>query len=151
MLEYCGEVIEDVLFMGQHAGLVPFFTEFAAAAQIRHGDNKTMIEQNSPRGDKARLQADAVPTVARDQAWVRPVQLSALRDQDAYRNFRPITTHGKFAHDLHVGEIDHRRRGEREFDHFLGLWAVSVPGGRLGEGAGSKDYIVRTRPDQPTD
>src|SRR5438309_457435 len=42
-----GEVVEDILLFGQVAGLVPFLTELAAAAQVGDDINAALIEPDA--------------------------------------------------------------------------------------------------------
>ena len=73
-----GEVVEHVLFFRQHAGLVPGFAIFAAAAQIGNGDYYTVVEQRPALHRKAWLQANVIAAVARQQDRIRSIQLDPL-------------------------------------------------------------------------
>ena len=72
------EVIEDVLLLEQHPGLVPFFTVFTPTAQVGHGVYTSVFEQNQTRGAKAWSQTDVEPTVTIEVSWVFTIQFEAF-------------------------------------------------------------------------
>src|ERR1051326_3100331 len=59
-----GEIIEHVLLPGQIASLMPFLTEFAAAANVGHDVNAPVIEPNSAGEIEIGRHADAITAVA---------------------------------------------------------------------------------------
>src|SRR5439155_1494089 len=58
------EIIEDVLFFGEIAGLVPLLTEFSAASNVCHHVHATAIEPEPSRKIEIRRHADAVAAIA---------------------------------------------------------------------------------------
>src|SRR5437588_441618 len=56
------EIVEDVLLVAQHPGLVPRFTLFAAAAQVGEGIHTPGIQPQRQRGNEFGGSADVAPT-----------------------------------------------------------------------------------------
>ena len=81
----CGdEVVEDVLLLEQHAALVPFLTELAAAAQVGHGVDAALFEQDDVGGREARGQGDVEAAVRVEHGRALAVHLEALLVDDEH-------------------------------------------------------------------
>ena len=81
----CGdEVVEYVLLLQQHAALVPILTELAAAAQVGHGVDAALFEQDDVGGREARGQGDVEPAVSIQHRWALAVHLKALLVDDEH-------------------------------------------------------------------
>src|ERR1022692_4170015 len=76
------EIIEHVLFFREIPGPVPFLTELAAAADIRHHKNAATIEPKPAGEIKTRRHADAVTAVAVKQRGIVAVALRSLLADD---------------------------------------------------------------------
>src|ERR1043166_5786884 len=71
------EVIENILLVGEIAGSVPFLAVLAAAAQVCHGDDSSLIQPDAPGKIELRRKAYPVPTVASQNGWTLAVQARA--------------------------------------------------------------------------
>ena len=58
------EVVKDVLLLQQHAGLVPVLAELATAAQVGHGVDAALLEQDDVGRGEARGQRDVEAAVS---------------------------------------------------------------------------------------
>ncbi len=64
MLHGRGEVVEDVLLLGQRAGPVPLLAELAAAAGDGHGVDHALLDPDAAQGAETGGQVDPVSAVA---------------------------------------------------------------------------------------
>ena len=115
-----GEIIEHVLFFGQIAGLVPFFAELAASANVRHDKNAATVEPKPAREVEIRLHADAVAAVAIKQRRIVTVELYAFAANDVQRDFRAVLRYRELPRHFDVGKR-YRRRVDQRSLHRLGL------------------------------
>src|SRR5207237_706079 len=84
------EVIEDVLLLRQISGLVPFFPELAATAQIGDGVHTALIEPPPPQCSEPGLEADVVAAVTGEQRRIRAVESRVFPSNDVQRYFREV-------------------------------------------------------------
>src|SRR6266571_1949638 len=68
------EIIEDVLFLLQHARVVPFFAILATAAQIGPGKHAAMFDPQEGSDGEDWSQADIKASVTKEQRWIVAVQ-----------------------------------------------------------------------------
>lgn len=73
-----GKVVEDVLFVGELAGLVPLFAVLTAAAQTRHRVNAAHLHPHDRRHPEPRRQGDVETAIAIQVRRVLAVELDAL-------------------------------------------------------------------------
>src|SRR5262249_44280850 len=84
------EVVEDVLLLGEHAGLVPALAVLAAAAQVGDGEHAAALqEQEAARVERWR-QCDVEAAVAGQQRRVLPVLLDPLLVRQEHRDRRLV-------------------------------------------------------------
>ena len=62
-------VVEDILFFGFDAGLVPRLSVFAAPAEVGHGKDATQLHPDKIGDAEGRGQADVKSAVAVEQCW----------------------------------------------------------------------------------
>src|SRR5436190_23285979 len=80
------EIIEDVLFFGEIASLVPLLTEFSAASNVCHHVHATAIEPEPSRKIEIRRHADAVAAIAVKQRRILSVPLHSFSENDVEWN-----------------------------------------------------------------
>ena len=100
-----GEVVEDVLFVGQVAGEMPFLAVFATPAQVRDDVDAAAVEPKAVFEIEGGPQADPVAAVAVEQGGIGAVEFRALAVQDRDRHLRAVLAGGKLAHCFDVAEI----------------------------------------------
>src|SRR6266571_4872552 len=72
------KIIEYILLLREVAGLVPVFTELAAATNIRHYIDAAAVDPKPPREFKIWRQADPVAAVSVKQRWILSVTLNSF-------------------------------------------------------------------------
>ena len=72
------EVVEDVLFLLEHARLVPRLAVFAAAAYVRRRVDTAPLQERNHRRAELRRFRDAEPALPVQHGWVRAVLLECL-------------------------------------------------------------------------
>ncbi len=84
------EVVEDVLLLLQHPGLVPSVAVFTASPQIRHRVDAVVFEQDKVGDIKIGGGAGVEPAVGIEKRGPFSVELEALLVDDEHRDLRPI-------------------------------------------------------------
>ena len=72
------KIIENVLFLREVPGLVPFLAELAAAANIGHDIDAATVEPKPPGKIKGGRHADAITAIAIEQRRIVPIELRSL-------------------------------------------------------------------------
>ena len=84
------EVVEDVLLVLEHAGLVPGLAVLRAPAQVGHAVDTALLDEHHRRGVEARREVNLEAAVAVEQAGVLAVELQVLAMGDEHRDLRAV-------------------------------------------------------------
>jgi hypothetical protein len=133
MLQRRGEIVEDILLVGEVALAVPLFAKLAAAADVRHGHDKTVVEQHSVQRPEPRWIVHAVAAVAGDKRRIVAVALRSFAVDDIHRNLRSVLRLGELANHFSVIEFDRLVYDERRLLDVARLGVVFVRRRRLDE------------------
>ncbi len=141
-----GEIIEDVLFVGQIAGEMPGLAVLAAAAEIGDDEDAATIKPEAMAEVKLRAQTDSVAAVTGEEDGIGAVELETPAMQNIQRDFRTVPRDGKLAHHLDIAEIDRRcvREGGLRDGETGVAWAgiAEEPGGRRGIAAFAEEKAI---------
>ena len=85
-----GEVIEDILFVLQHTGVVPRLAELTSPAQVGQRVDATVLCPGHGRGGETGKLAEIEAAVAGEQRRVRSVPLKTFLIHDEHRNARAV-------------------------------------------------------------
>src|SRR5450755_231934 len=76
-------VVEDILLLQPHSGLVPLFAVFAASSKVGDGKHSPLLQPREPRRAEGGIERDVESTVAVEDGRIRAVELEAgLVDQE---------------------------------------------------------------------
>ncbi len=84
------EIVEDVLFLVEHAGLVPGLAVLAAAAQVGLGEDAAVLQEDDVGRAEAGRDGDVEAAVGREEGRVLAVELEPFLVDDEHRDFRPV-------------------------------------------------------------
>src|SRR5207253_2399373 len=84
------EIVEDVLLVVHHAGLVPLFTVLTAAAQIGHRQQSAALQEDEATGAERGRQADVEAAVAVQHRWIVAVARQSLAMGEKHADRRAI-------------------------------------------------------------
>ena len=104
------EVVEDVLLVGEHPGLVPLLAELAAAAHVRQREDAAGPQPGGGEGREARRLAQVEAAVAGQQGRVPAVERHARPVHDEHRHAGAVLR-GEPALRHPVGRRVHRQVG----------------------------------------
>ena len=125
-----GEVIENILFLGEAALVVPVGAKLRAAADVRLGQHETLLDEHTIRRGETGGHADGIAAVPCDDDRVRAIEGEALASDDVDRDLRPVLADGELADDLGVRIVDgrfHRERGPGGLAPVAALGIVQGP------------------------
>ena len=84
------EVVEDVLLVLEHAGLVPLLAVLRAAAQVGDAVDAALLDEHQRRGVEAGREVDLKTAVSVKQAGILAVALHVLAAGDEHRDLRAV-------------------------------------------------------------
>src|SRR5690606_34108502 len=84
------EVVEDVLLLLLHPGLMPFLAILPTAAQVGHGEHAALFQRDHAAGAEAGAQADIEAAVGVQERRVLAVLRKALAVYDEHGHTRAI-------------------------------------------------------------
>src|SRR5690349_21705303 len=84
------KVVKNILLFVQHAGVVPFLSEFSATAKVRHCVEAALLYPPSDERVKTGREADVKPAVAIQNRWNASVRLQPFAMNEEHRYRGPI-------------------------------------------------------------
>ena len=82
----CNEVVKYVLLLEQHARFVPFFPKFTSAAQVGHGINAVVFQEQQQGRAETRGQADVKTAVRIEVRWSVTVERESFFVDNEHRH-----------------------------------------------------------------
>ena len=136
------EVVEDVLLVLEHSGLVPFFAVLATSAQIGLGEEAALLKPPRVFRIPARVEIDEEAAITGHQSRSVAVALHAFFGGDEHRNARAVFGFVENLLDLVVVGVERHLRFSEDFG-LAGGNVVAINGGRDDERLEAVESFVR--------